>query len=80
MKYWEVIADNLKKAGWSWGYVSASDSSGRTIWIAEFDVTDGTASVALYGLSQPSFAAPKRIALRSHMRLSEALLKSNRKR
>jgi uncharacterized protein YjbI with pentapeptide repeats len=23
VKYWEIIADNLSKAGWSWGYVSA---------------------------------------------------------
>ena len=35
MKYWEIIADNLSKAGWSWGYVSAVDSEGRTIWIAD---------------------------------------------
>jgi hypothetical protein len=35
MKYWEIIADNLKKAGWSWGCVSAIDSQGRTIWIAD---------------------------------------------
>ena len=35
MKYWEIIADNLKKAGWSYGYVSAIDSEGRTIWIAD---------------------------------------------
>jgi hypothetical protein len=21
MKYWEIIADNLSKAGWSWGCV-----------------------------------------------------------
>jgi hypothetical protein len=35
MKYWEIIADNLKKAGWSLGYVSAVDSHGRTIWIAD---------------------------------------------
>jgi hypothetical protein len=28
--YWEIIADNLKKAGWSLGYVSAIDSEGRT--------------------------------------------------
>jgi hypothetical protein len=35
MKYWEIIADNLSKAGWSWGCVSAIDSSGRTIWIAD---------------------------------------------
>jgi hypothetical protein len=31
----EIIADNLSKAGWSWGCVSALDSSGRTIWIAD---------------------------------------------
>ncbi|HEU5245668.1 MAG TPA: hypothetical protein VFU09_01115, partial [Candidatus Udaeobacter sp.] len=35
MKYWEIIADNLKKAGWSLGWVSAVDSEGRTIWIAD---------------------------------------------
>jgi hypothetical protein len=34
MKNWEVIADNLSKAGFSWNCVSAIDSSGRTIWIA----------------------------------------------
>jgi hypothetical protein len=35
VKYWEIIADNLKKAGWSLGWVSAVDSQGRTIWIAD---------------------------------------------
>ena len=35
MKYLEIIADNLKKRGWSWGCVSAIDSEGRTIWIAD---------------------------------------------
>jgi len=25
-KYWEIIADNLSKAGWSWGCVSAIDN------------------------------------------------------
>jgi hypothetical protein len=28
MKYWEIIADNLSKVGWSWGCVSAVDSRG----------------------------------------------------
>jgi len=32
---WEIIGGNLSKAGWSWGYVSAIDSNGRTIWIAD---------------------------------------------
>ena len=35
MKYWKIIADNLSKAGWSWGCISAIDSNGRTIWIAD---------------------------------------------
>ena len=30
MKYWETTAENLKKAGWSLGYVSGMDSEGRT--------------------------------------------------
>ena len=34
IKSWQIIADNLSKAGFSWGYVSAIDSNGRTIWIA----------------------------------------------
>jgi len=35
MKYWEAIADNLSKAGWSWGCVTVMDCDGRTIWIAD---------------------------------------------
>ncbi len=35
IKYWEIIADNLKKAGFSVGWVSAVDSEGRTIWIVD---------------------------------------------
>jgi len=41
VNYWEIIADNLSKAGWSWGCVSAMDSSGRTIWIADAHRGDG---------------------------------------
>jgi hypothetical protein len=36
-----IIADNLSKAGWSWGCVSAIDSQGRTIWIADAHRGDG---------------------------------------
>jgi hypothetical protein len=35
VKYWEIIADRLSKAGWSLGWVSALDSEGRTIWIVD---------------------------------------------
>jgi hypothetical protein len=35
MKYWEIIADNLSKAGWSWGCVSALDREGQKLWIVD---------------------------------------------
>ena len=41
MKYWEIIAANLKKRGWSYGYVSAVDSEGRRIWIVDAHRHDG---------------------------------------
>jgi hypothetical protein len=41
MKYWETIADSLSKDGWSWGCVSAIDSNGRTMWIADAHRGDG---------------------------------------
>ena len=41
MKYWETIAANLKEAGFSVGWVSAVDSEGRTIWIADAHRGDG---------------------------------------
>jgi hypothetical protein len=41
VKCWEIIADNLKKRGWSYGYVSAVDSQGRTIWIVDAHRDDG---------------------------------------
>jgi hypothetical protein len=41
MKYWETVADKLSKAGWSLGWVSAVDSEGRTIFVADAHRGDG---------------------------------------
>ena len=38
--HWEIIADNFGKAGWSCAGVSALDSQGRTIWIADAHRSD----------------------------------------
>jgi hypothetical protein len=35
VKSWEIIADNLSKAGFSVGWGSALDLQGRTIWIVD---------------------------------------------
>jgi len=34
-------ADNLSKAGWSWGCISAIDSNGRTIFVVDAHRGDG---------------------------------------
>ena len=41
VKFWEVIADNLSKAGWTWGCVATIDSNGRTIFVADAHRDDG---------------------------------------
>jgi hypothetical protein len=35
VKNGEIIADNLSKAGWSLGWVSALNIEGETIWIVD---------------------------------------------
>jgi hypothetical protein len=37
----EIIADNLSKAGWSWGCVSAVNARGRTIFVVDAHRGDG---------------------------------------
>jgi hypothetical protein len=46
VKYWEIIADNLSKAGWNWGCVSALDLEGRTIWIVDAHGYESVSSCA----------------------------------
>jgi len=41
VKYWGIIADDLSRADWSLGWVSAIDSNGRTIWIVDAHRDDG---------------------------------------
>jgi hypothetical protein len=41
MKRWAIIVDNLSKAGFSPGWVSAIDSNGRTMWTADAHRGDG---------------------------------------
>ena len=37
MKYWEIIADRLSKAGWRWGRVSALELERRKRFIVRAD-------------------------------------------
>jgi len=46
MKYWEIIADRLSKAGWSWGCISSTDHEGRIIWLVDAHRSDGKRFIA----------------------------------
>jgi hypothetical protein len=41
MRDWELVADKLSKAGWSWGCVATVDAFGRTIFVADAHRGDG---------------------------------------
>jgi hypothetical protein len=64
VKYWEIIADNLSKASWSWGCVATVDRDGRTIFVADAHRGDGQRFVvradekltAFYGIRIGDFA------------------------
>ena len=47
MKYWEIVADKLSAAGWSWGYGSAVIRHGRR-WIVDAYQGDGKRYIVQY--------------------------------
>ena len=62
MKYWKIIADNLKKAGWSLGWVSAVDTEGRTFWIVDAHRDNGKRFVVRSDEILTAFLEMERIA------------------
>jgi len=62
MNNWEIIADNLSKAGWSWGCISAVDSEGRTIWIVDAHRDNGKRFVVRSDEMLTAFLELERIA------------------
>ena len=69
VKYWEIIARNLSKAGWSWGCVSGVDSRGRTIFVADAHRGDGNRFVVRADENLTAF-----IELESATRRAERLM------
>ena len=47
MKYWEIIADKLSAAGWSWGYCSAVTPFGWR-WIVDAHKNDGKRDIVQF--------------------------------
>jgi hypothetical protein len=40
VKYWEIIADNLSKAGWNCSCISSTDHKGRQFWVVAAERDD----------------------------------------
>jgi hypothetical protein len=60
-----TTADKLSKIGWSLGYVSAIDSNGRTIWIADAHRDDGNRLVARSDAKLTAFLELERVTRES---------------
>ena len=54
------IAGNLNKVGWSWGCVSAVDSEGRAIWIADAHRDEGKRFLVRADEKLTAFMEPER--------------------
>jgi hypothetical protein len=63
MKYCEIIADNLRKAGWSWGCISTINSSGQTIFVADAHRDDGRRFIVHADEKLSAFVEPERQVL-----------------
>ena len=63
MKYWDIIADNLHKAGWSLGWLSKINSSGQTIFVADAHRDDGKRFIVHADDKLTAFAELEREAL-----------------
>jgi hypothetical protein len=40
VNYWQIIADNLRKAGWRCGCISSTDHEGRQFWVVSAERED----------------------------------------
>jgi hypothetical protein len=75
MTYWEIIADNLSKAGWSWGCVSAIDSRGRTIFVADAH-RDNEKRFVVHADEKLTAFVELELAVRGSQRLAAAIVRS----
>ena len=56
----EIIADNLSKAGWSWGCVATINPKGQTIFVADAHRDDGRRFIVQSDDKFSGFIEPER--------------------
>jgi hypothetical protein len=40
VKYWQIILENLRNAGWNCGSMATTDGKGRSIWVVAAERSD----------------------------------------
>jgi hypothetical protein len=73
MKYWEIIADNLSKAGWSWGCVATINIKGQMIFVADAHRGDGKRFVVHADEKLTAFLELERVTREIALRESPAI-------
>jgi hypothetical protein len=54
-EYWEIIANDLSKAGWAWESVRAINSNGQKVFIASAHRKDGKRFIVRAGKLSTAF-------------------------
>jgi hypothetical protein len=55
MKSWEIIAENLRKAGWRCGCMTTTDGKGRLIWVVAAEREDAGRFIVHADQELPAF-------------------------
>ena len=55
MKYWEIILENLRDAGWNCGSMTTTDGKGRSIWVVAAKREDAGSFIVHADQELPAF-------------------------
>ena len=55
MKYWEIIIENLRNAGWNCGCMVTTDGKGRPIWVVAAERSDAGRFIVHADQELPAF-------------------------
>ena len=55
MKYWQIILENLRNAGWNCGCMATTDGKGRPIWVVAAQREDAGRFIVQADQELPAF-------------------------
>ena len=55
MKYWQIILENLRNAGWNCGSMATTDGKGRPIWVVAAERSDAGRFIVHADQELPAF-------------------------